>query len=328
MKSSAKVRGIFAAFGMLLLILDSKTAFRGAAEGISLCIRTVIPSLFPFFVLSLILTSALLGTSVRVLRPIGKFCGIPSGTEAILLVGFLGGYPVGAQCIANAYHSGRIKKGDASKMLAFCNNAGPAFLFGMASALFPRIEYAWLLWGIHIASALLISRLFPCGAAQVNPLRAHDVLSFSDALSRAIKIMSGVCGWVVLFRMVLSFFDRWFSFFFPRSLWTFLSGLCELSNGCCALSDIGSVPLRFVLCSVMLAFGGLCVAMQTVNVTPGISKRYYFPGKLGQAFLSFLFSAAFAYRGIYPFVAAVFAIILIFLPKMRINSRFPVHVRV
>ena len=38
-----------AALGMLVLILDSKTALAGAREGIDLCIRTVIPSLFPFF---------------------------------------------------------------------------------------------------------------------------------------------------------------------------------------------------------------------------------------------------------------------------------------
>ena len=44
--------GFAAGAAMLMLILDGRTALTGAAEGIDLCIRTVIPALFPFFVLS------------------------------------------------------------------------------------------------------------------------------------------------------------------------------------------------------------------------------------------------------------------------------------
>ena len=40
--------GLTGAAGMLVLILDAKTALAGAKEGIQLCLYTVIPSLFPF----------------------------------------------------------------------------------------------------------------------------------------------------------------------------------------------------------------------------------------------------------------------------------------
>ena len=42
--------GISAAVGLLVLIFDSSLAIQGAREGVELCLRTVIPSLFPFFV--------------------------------------------------------------------------------------------------------------------------------------------------------------------------------------------------------------------------------------------------------------------------------------
>ena len=61
-----------AALAMLALILDSATSFEGASDGISLCIRTVIPSLFPFFVLSSMLTGNLYGLSGEILRPLGR----------------------------------------------------------------------------------------------------------------------------------------------------------------------------------------------------------------------------------------------------------------
>ena len=76
MKNRNLYQGFAAGIGMLLLIFDSKTALEGARAGIDLCIRTVIPSLFPFFVLSMVLTGALMGTSLLWLRPIGALCGV------------------------------------------------------------------------------------------------------------------------------------------------------------------------------------------------------------------------------------------------------------
>ncbi len=90
--------GICVSLGMLALILDGRTAIEGARQGIELCLRTVIPSLFPFFVLSILLTSSLLGSSLIVLRPLGRLFGMPEGAESLLIPAFLGGYPVGREC--------------------------------------------------------------------------------------------------------------------------------------------------------------------------------------------------------------------------------------
>jgi hypothetical protein len=40
-----------------MLILDGSTALAGAREGVQMCLYTVIPALFPFFVLSDLLSS-------------------------------------------------------------------------------------------------------------------------------------------------------------------------------------------------------------------------------------------------------------------------------
>ena len=69
--------GIIAAIGFFMLLIDTKTALHSAQEGISLCISTVIPSLFPFFVLSSFINTSLLGKKIRMLHPICKICNIP-----------------------------------------------------------------------------------------------------------------------------------------------------------------------------------------------------------------------------------------------------------
>ena len=58
----AILKKLLPAISMLILILDPNTAVRSASDAIQLCLKTVVPSLFPFFVLSSMLTSALVGS--------------------------------------------------------------------------------------------------------------------------------------------------------------------------------------------------------------------------------------------------------------------------
>lgn len=284
--------GIAASAGMLLLILDSKTALSGAKAGIELCLQTVIPALFPFFVLSNVVTAAFAGNSLAVLRPLGRLCGIPKGAEAFLVTGFLGGYPVGAQTVAQAARDGILSREDARRMLAFCSNAGPAFLFGMASSLFPKPWMAWALWGIHILSAVLTSALFPSAEEGEIRLSMMPPVGFPEAMRRSLSAIASVCGWVVLFRVLISFLQRWVLWLLPVPTQICLIGALELTNGCCALAALPDISLRFLLCSGMLAMGGLCVTMQTISVTPGIKLDLYLLGKLCQTVISLALAAA------------------------------------
>jgi hypothetical protein len=278
--------GIAAALGVALLILDSKTALIGAQQGVTMCIQTVIPSLFPFFLFSILLTTSLIGRQVRILVPLCRLCRIPAGAEPIFIAGFLGGYPVGAQCVSQAYEAGQLSHSDARRLLGFCSNCGPAFLFGMAAVMFDKWWMPWVLWGIHIVSAVLVGILLPGKSGQyasIAPRRISPV----EALDRAVRIMAGVCGWVIMFRILITFAHRWFLWYIPPVYQVAFSGLMELSNGCVALGEIEDSSLRFILCSGFLAFGGLCVTMQTLSVTsPRLDKSLYFPGKVLQCCIS------------------------------------------
>ena len=282
--------GLIGAIGMIVLILDAKTALSGALDGISLCLNTVIPSLFPFFVFSILLNSTLTGTQLNALHPVGKLLGIPAGMESLLLLGFMGGYPVGAQCITEAYKNERITQTDAHRLLGFCSNAGPAFIFGMGSCLFEQKWILWILWGIHILSALVIGFILPQKGHRFCSLPQSDRLTISQALEKGIRTIASVCGWIILFRVFLAFLQRWFLWLTANEVQVFLVGLMELSNGCCRLIEITSSGTRFVMFAGILGFGGACVAMQTASVTNGLGTGLYFPGKIMQGSISVLIS--------------------------------------
>lgn len=315
---------IGAGFGMLALILDSKTALNGAAEGMELCIRVVIPSLLPFFFLSSLLTGALGSLHIPGLQWICRICGVPQGGEGLLVMGFLGGYPVGAQNVAAAYQEKRLPKEQATHLLGFCSNAGPSFLFGIVSAQFAKSHIAWLLWAIHILSALLTGfitssktdgRFSPEGAKSTSPVQS---------LHSSLRVMAYVCGWIILFRVLIDFLKRWVLWLLPMELQVILTGLLELTNGCCQLNLIDHTGLRFIIASAMLSLGGVCVLMQTASVVGSLGIRFYLRGKMIQTFLSVILSffvqllfpagerliLSGAILTVFPVILALFAVIL------------------
>lgn len=287
-KQKGILQAIWGALAMLIIILDGKTALLSAQTGIALCLQTVIPSLFPFFVLSGIVSSGLLGMKIPLLRPIGRMCRIPEGSESLLLLGLIAGYPLGAQLIADSAKRGVLSAKDACRMLGFCCNAGPAFLFGMLSPLFSQLWMTWVLWITQILSALLVGVLLPGSKENMIKLPRGKQLTITESLAQAVKNMAVVSGWVVIFRVIIGFFSRWFLWLFPGPVQAMLSGLLELSNGCVLLSGLPAEGMRFVLAGTILSFGGICVWMQTRSVTGNIGIGWYLPGKILQSFLSFL----------------------------------------
>ena len=279
-------KGLVAAIVMLILIFDAKTAASGAANGISLCIQVLIPSLFPFFVFSTLLTSVLIGTSSNILRPLGSILRIPPGSESLFLIGILGGYPVGAQSVCQARKDGYLQSSDAMRMIGFCSNAGPAFVFGVVSIQFPSITYAWLIWGVLILSATLTAFLLPSGSNKHIVLGHTKEYTIAQSLEKSLRILVSVCGWVILFRIVVSYMDKWFLWMLPKSFIICIQMLLELGIGCTNLINIDNVSLRFVACTTGLAFGGLCVLFQTISVAGKDGIGLYLPEKLLQALIA------------------------------------------
>lgn len=280
---------------MLVLIFDSRTALSGGTQGVELCLRTVIPSLFPFLFLSGFFSSAFAGTKLGGLTILGRVFSLPTGAEYLLIPAFLGGYPIGAQAVAQAYGSGGMRRDQAERLLAYCSNAGPAFLFGMVINQFGFKYMTWVIWAIQILSAWTASAFF--GIRDSRPsAEKSPALQSSFGMESAVWAMLKICGWIVLFRIVAAFLERWFLWAVPAWLRVTIIGLLELANGCCCLNLIVDEGVRFVICNLLLAFGGLCVAYQTASVCGELKLRDYLAGKLLQGTAASILAAGFYYH--------------------------------
>ena len=157
---------VLCCFSALLLLPEISA--QAARDAMLLCAQTLIPSLFPFFVLSSLLiacgASELLSALLSpLMRPL---FGLSGAGAAALALGLCGGYPVGARTAAELVENGALSQEEGERLLAFCNNAGPGFLLGVCGAgVFSSSRAGAALYLTHVAAALcaglLIRRALP-----------------------------------------------------------------------------------------------------------------------------------------------------------------------
>lgn len=232
-----------------------------------------------------------MGAKIPWMRPVRRLLRIPEGAESLLLTGLVGGYPVGAQCVNQAFESGGLSKVDARRMMVFCNQCGPSFLFGMVGGIL-NWGWCWMLWAIQFLSALITALLIP-GKGNSRPCpQKNRPFSMVSAMGQAIRTMAQVCGWVILFRVWIGLLEQWVFWYLPDTVQILVSCLLEISNGCMNLTAIDNSELRFIICAGMLSFGGICVTMQSLSVvSPKIGRQLYFPGKILQCCISVMLAS-------------------------------------
>lgn len=275
------------------LLWDAAGAAEAVRRGIELCLTSVIPALFPFFAVSSLLVSLGAGRAARILeRPFRALFRCGGAGAAAFLLGMLGGYPVGAATVASLVRQGDVSPAEGRRLLAFCNNAGPSFIIGVAGlAVFGSARTGAYLYLIHITAAmaagfLLRGRRAADGGTYHPPARPGLISAFLSAVQGAASAMGRVCASVVFFLVLLSLTERVTG---PLPPWA--AGFWELTNGVLRLS-----PTRagFITAAALLGWGGLSVHCQTASVLDGtnVPLDRYFLGKALQSLLSALLAAA------------------------------------
>ncbi len=283
-----KIRLMICLLLLFLLIIDNDTMQHAVQDGIELCLQTLIPSLFPFMVLTCLLTHDMYELSFPGARRIERLLKIPKGCLSIFLLGLLGGYPVGAKCICQAVEKKSLSVKEAKRMLCFCSNAGPSFIFGFGLSLFSNLNLCWQIWLCQILSAVLLAMMMPANSGNAGIDTTNKAITISHALRSGFDSLKTVCGWVILFRVLIVYSDKLLLKAFPKISKTVIYGILEMTNGCISLKNIPHEGERFILFSMLLAFGGLCVYMQIKSISENVSvdSEWYPAAKLLQSLLA------------------------------------------
>lgn len=273
---------------MVLLLWRSAVAAEAVRRGLTLCARSVIPALFPYFVVSGLFISLGFADGVgRRLEPLTRrLFGVGGAGASAFFLGLLGGYPVGGRTVGQLYRAGRLSKDEAERLLAFCNNAGPSFILGVVGVgCFGSLRTGIYLYLVHAFSAVLVGILFrkkaPVSGQKVRYSAAFEPIpAFVRAVGEAAEGMVRLCSFVVFFLVILALITDLTGLNHPVLL-----GLAELTTGVTALEGR---PGDLVWAAALLGWGGLSVHGQTAAVLSDtdLGLGRYFLGKILQAIFS------------------------------------------
>ena len=283
--------------GILIWFLTDAVRIRAeAGEALVLCGKSVIPALFPFLVVSSLLVSLGFGEWLSpylggLMAPLFRLPGLASSA---LVLGLVGGYPIGAQTAADLYRQRLLTRQETERLLSFCNNSNPVFLISVLGVgVFGSVQTGVWLWLIHVLSALLVGLLFRGHGKTADRRRPPPIpcraVSLPAALVAAVRNsavgMLSVCAFVTLFYVVAAPLEA-----LGGRLGPALVGMVELFS----LTPLLTPDFfGFVLAAGCAGWGGLSVLCQTAAVLDGtdLTLRPCLLGKLIQGLLAALLAA-------------------------------------
>lgn len=308
---------------IICLLIFSNNNLKAAQYGLSLWAKSVLPTLFPFFVATEILCQTnftyILGKILnKFARPVFN---VPGESFSAIILGTISGYPIGAKVVVNLKNQKVISKIEAERLISFTNNSGPLFILGTVGIVMLKNQRLGVILLIsHLLASFLVGYFFRFWKkdklevsfkearfnSNLTPIKVSDIGEIvGNAIKKAISSILSIGGFIVLFSVILSIletsglFDIISSFLYtfgiPKDISKCLiTGIIEMTNGLNLASILYDVLPEFtiLLISFLLGFGGLSVLFQVYSIISkeNISIKPYIIGKLLQGIFSMIFT--------------------------------------
>ena len=285
----------------ICLVIFSKTNLEAAKNGLILWANNVVPSLFPFFVVTELLSHTNFIYYVgkvfdKIMKPLFN---VPGECAFAFIMGLISGYPTGGKIVANLREQGICTKDECDRMLAFTNNSGPLFIISFVGiSLFGDTKTGILLLATHVLAGITVGIMLAklssknakniplLSTKSVNNISKKEAVTFSNfgkilgkSIQDAISTILMIGGFVVIFSVIISILNQsklldlgsqllkpilsvfGFNLEFAKPI---LGGIIELTNG---VNMASSIPMKaisqnVILCAFLLGFGGISVLFQ------------------------------------------------------------------
>lgn len=292
-KFSQKIANLLLSALGILLFAFSDSAFTAAGAALEVCAKSVIPSLFPYMVLSGLIVRRGLLAPLYPLLPTEALFRLPPPSACPILLGALCGFPIGAKTASELYQAGQLSKEEAERTCAIANNTGPAFAVGIAGSVFWKSRsFGWYLYAVQLISAVIVGLLMGSrrGKQQVrfgikpHFTRESPIRSFAESVSSAASAVIPLCGYIVFFSVLCAMIKELLPDILPAAV---LCSVLEFTTGIREAAAVGGMSGLF-LTGFALGFSGISVFVQSYCFTSqaGLSLRKTFLSKALQGVIT------------------------------------------
>lgn len=286
---------------VILAFVKLDTVTLAMRDALALCASSIIPSLFPFLVLTALLLSSPRAVSLLSLlaSPFSRLFGVTRKGAIAYLFGALFGFPIGARIVADGVTQGEISHEEGERLLLFSCNTGPSFLIGgvglgMLGSIRAGIFLFLLQSAVSVATGILTKK-------QKSPGSKQKVLASEKSFTAIIRDttlqMLAICGYILFFSVLSALVTS--SLSFANAPFAALVYSClELGSGC-AFSSHLAFPFSLAFCGFSACFSGLSVYFQCKDALrdTALTMRYYLPVKLLCGVAAFAVCILFSFFG-------------------------------
>lgn len=246
-------------------------------QGFIMWAECVLPSLFPFMVITLIMIKS--GFAEKASLPLKKVTGIfnlPPAAAVCLVISMCSGYPAGSKSLLEFYENGSLSQKDCKKLSALCSTSGPLFIIGSVGVrMLDDKSAGWKILLAHFLSVTVIALLICLFSKREKnrELQRAPVKSnlLYDSFYGAVISVAVAGGFIAFFsvtaRIMSDFnfliaFEKLFSLFTDAESAKAVSlGLVEATFGCRELAQSGG-KLTLPFTGFLITFGGASILLQ------------------------------------------------------------------
>lgn len=247
------------------LLVYPKEASDGIRAGLSIIGSDILPSLFPFMVVSsYVADNSFIQKLGALTDKFTKKVLRTNGFSVIaFLLGIMGGYPVGAKTIRDYYVAGKLTQNEAERLFYWCINPSPAFtITAVGLLMMGSIQTGGIIYLSCILASITIGFFcrFLNDDTVVNkidftvPEKSEN--SFIKSVSSGTEAMLGICGWVLIFSAFSSVIS---ALPLNEAVKLFIKSVCEVTTGCNTAIE-SRLPVAVV--TAVVGFGGFAVICQ------------------------------------------------------------------
>lgn len=291
-----------------LLMLYSSSVMDTVSFSISIWKDNLLPSLFPFFVISELLINYgfvdLLGEALKGLM--NKVFGLPGDASFVIIGSLISGFPSSSKYINELLIKEKISLKDAEYLLKFNHFSNPLFVIGTIGTLFLNNKQIGIIILItHIISNFLVAIIFrpkktitkdqkssiSKGINAMHKKRISNNSSFSLILSNSIfksfKTLLLLLGIITCFLIITTFIKKIFSI--NDLSYSVISGLLEMTGGIRNISSLSlPINIKASIITFLISFGGFSIHLQVMSILSNQNIRYfpYFISRILHAIIS------------------------------------------
>ena len=260
----------------LMMFIMPQNMGNGIIEGVRICLSTILPTLFPFTILSLfIIKTDAFFFLYKFLSPITeKIFKLSPQTIPVIIMSLIGGFPIGAKMANSLYKNKKITENECQRLIIFCVNGGPAFTINTVGMLFLHSKKAGVIlyFSLLLSSLLLGITVSFFSKGERNNVKIDEdsgdiILSLTSAISDASYTMISICAFVIIFNGFTNCIEQ---LGLPTSANLFINSISEVTKGCLVASKTMSLPII----SAIIGFCGFSVHCQILNYIYDCNLKY------------------------------------------------------